>query len=696
MNPIESLKNMISRVWSKVPDRPKWALPQYFHNNARLDPVRVIAKKCASIELKIYDKKTLRTDGDSADPYDEHELYTLLDNPVPTFREIDGWMLRYLTFAHYTLTGEFFWVIVRNGKNPIALLPVPAAWVTMRPTVGNHNFQIYPYGTTASKALIVAQEDVVWFKDPDLSDPYGNGRGMSEPIADEIETDEYASKVQKGFFYNDATPPFVIFSPNGTSESAKQIKASWMDKLAGWMHKNEPAVLTGKDVKIEKLMDSPKELDLVESRKFLRDEALHHYQIPPEIFGILENSNRSTIDAADYMFNKNVIADLLCAIERAINRQLVVPNYGAGIVVKHNHIIAEDEEMALKVYSDGLAKGVVLVNEWRTRFKLPVLPGQDVFLRTFSIVEENPGDNLKPTPEPKPEPDEEITLPETEPDDELELEDEPKKTNKLADNTETDNDRRAKMWGLFDVKASSVESPFKKQVSKIVSVQLSAVKASIRTALEDNKPIENALLAYFGNNTDEAVKRTLAPAWIEAMEAGESHANTLLDLKAAYDTSITRKLFHLWVENFGLKKAKEINDTTHESLREKLSSELAESISIGESLGLRIKRIMSACEGVYDTMSKSRAMLIARTESASSVNFGSFQTYKVYGVQQKEWISVPDDRRRDAHGLADGQTVGIDEKFSVDGEMLDFPGDPMASAENVCNCRCTMAPVIVR
>ena len=52
---------------------------------------------------------------------------------------------------------------------------------------------------------------------------------------------------------------------------------------------------------------SPKELDMVQSRKFLRDECLQHYQIPPEAFGIIENSNRATIDSSLYLAQKKCI-----------------------------------------------------------------------------------------------------------------------------------------------------------------------------------------------------------------------------------------------------------------------------------------------------------------------------------------------------------------------------------------------------
>jgi uncharacterized protein with gpF-like domain len=111
------------------------------------------------------------------------------------------------------------------------------------------------------------------------------------------------------------------------------------------------------------------------------------------------------------------------------------------------------------------------------------------------------------------------------------------------------------------------------------------------------------------------------------------------------------------------------------------------------------KKLLAACDGVYNNMDGARAELIARTEAGTSVNAGTFATYIVEGVEEKEWVSVRDDRTRDSgdefnHLDMDGTIVGINEKFDVDGELLDYPGDPTASAGNVCNCRCTMVPVV--
>ena len=43
--------------------------------------------------------------------------------------------------------------------------------------------------------------------------------------------------------------------------------------------------------------------------------------------------------------------------------------------------------------------------------------------------------------------------------------------------------------------------------------------------------------------------------------------------------------------------------------------------------------------------------------------------------------------------MLDGQTVGLDEPFKIEGSELMFPGDPTGRANLVWNCRCTMRTV---
>jgi uncharacterized protein with gpF-like domain len=128
-----------------------------------------------------------------------------------------------------------------------------------------------------------------------------------------------------------------------------------------------------------------------------------------------------------------------------------------------------------------------------------------------------------------------------------------------------------------------------------------------------------------------------------------------------------------------------------------LQGVMSESVGAGDGIAVMVGKLLAATENVYDNMSKSRAVLIARTESASSMNFGTVKTYETAGVEKKTWLSTRDDRTRSEakgdefdHSIMMDVTVGINEKFDVGGEMLDYPGDPEGSAGNICNCRCTI------
>lgn len=92
-------------------------------------------------------------------------------------------------------------------------------------------------------------------------------------------------------------------------------------------------------------------------------------------------------------------------------------------------------------------------------------------------------------------------------------------------------------------------------------------------------------------------------------------------------------------------------------------------------------------------ISESRARTIARTELHSASQAGaqaSAEDLDIPGLR-KEWLTVADSRVRPDHADADGQTVDLEDNFTVGGEELSYPGDPSASPENTINCRCVVS-----
>ena len=717
MNAFERIKNLVTKkLWSQAPSCASYDLLELYHTNPRLDGARIIAQKCASTELYLYNRADYRKNKNNAEIIDSHELYDLLDDPCPTFRELSGWSVKYFVIACYTLVGEGYLLKIRKDNGKIAgLLPIAPSWVVKTPTAGAEYWEIYPFGTMGGNSIIVPVEDVICFKDINLNDPYGRGKGTSETIGDEIQTDEYSAKYAKNLFFNDATPSAIIYAPNGNKETADQIKQTWLQKMAGLRHAKEPMVLTGEGSKFEKVSQTPSELDFINSRKFLRDYTNEHYHIPPEIFGILQNSNRSTIDSAFYLLNKNVLADYLRMYERTMNVQLLWEDYDPErtLIFHHENNIEEDMDFKLRVVNDGLAHGTLTVNEWRKAMGYePDERSGDVYLRSMaSIPVEFDSYEIElpetTTEETETEESEEVTLPDEEEQGvgEASLSEGEFKT--LCDaygkkykvlRTNADKARRKAVWKVFDARARSIEEPFGKAMRKAFTKQNELLDEVISKACDENKDVGTAVELFFNKATDEALKHTLAGAFMNGLAVGAEHGNSLLDKKSVKEISDeVRRLFNLWIDKYGLELCIDMNETTKDRLKKLLS----ESIEAGDSLAERKKKMIKACDKMFAEDKKWRAELIARTESCSTMNAGSMILYSAEGIQMKEWISVQDDRTRDAHLVMDGVVVPITDKFEVpatsqsEGAWMDYAGDPSAPASQVCNCRCTIAPFVM-
>ena len=120
---------------------------------------------------------------------------------------------------------------------------------------------------------------------------------------------------------------------------------------------------------------------------------------------------------------------------------------------------------------------------------------------------------------------------------------------------------------------------------------------------------------------------------------------------------------------------------------------LADGALQGEGYDVLRERLRETFAENGSELGEARATRIARTEVQSAVNQGSFDAVRGLPPESrpafKVWVATLDRRTRDAHMEADGQVVAVDAPFLVDGEELMTPGDPVGSAGNVINCRCT-------
>lgn len=141
-----------------------------------------------------------------------------------------------------------------------------------------------------------------------------------------------------------------------------------------------------------------------------------------------------------------------------------------------------------------------------------------------------------------------------------------------------------------------------------------------------------------------------------------------------------------WIAREALRKARLIADTDAADVRDAVAAGF-EAGEGTEAVARRIRRVTA--------LTPFRAATVARTETHAAATFGSIESVRSaeaeLGVTMaKEWLATRDGRTRPEHAAADGQQVPLDGKFTVGGELMDRPGDPAASPENVIACRCAL------
>jgi hypothetical protein len=309
----------------------------------------------------------------------DHPLAQLLSRPCP---QLTGMAARQVTQVHLDIAGEAFWALVRRGGVPVEAWPLPPSWVREVPTPANGGqFRIDILG----RMVDVASADVVWFRDPDPSNPYGRGTGLAFALGDELESDEYATRFVKSWFVNDATPSFIA-GVKGIASTEELVRAEerYTEKFRNPSNRGRGFFTTG-EVTITKLDTSFKDQQLLELRRYHRDMIAQVFNVPPEIIGIITNSNRSTIGAARYILALGAEQPRLEYLRQEYQAQLADPHW-PDAVPDYNLAVPMDEAHQLRVFS--AQPQAFLLNEWRElagrapleqlegKFPAP-MPGQD-------------------------------------------------------------------------------------------------------------------------------------------------------------------------------------------------------------------------------------------------------------------------------------------------------------------------------
>lgn len=615
--------------------------------------VKVIANTIAGVNWRLY-----QIDGEEWEEIQEHDFLTLLNNPNPFLSRFE---LMYLTVSSLELVGEALWYIPRKVQRMLGIFPLNPAYLEIEIDNGLPKKFIY---NTMKEKINLKPEELIFFKYPNPSNPY---RGVSplKAIALTVDSDYYASIWNRNFFINSATPAAVLETPNKlTKEDAEKLKIMLREFYSGIDKSHATMILSG-GIQFKPIQLSQKDMEFLELRRFTRSEIAAAFGVPLSKLGISEEVNRATAYINDYTFAKNTITPKLVMLRDAINRFLA--NYvDENVYYDFDSIIPEDEEFEVQKYVNFVKEGILTINEVRAELGLPEVPWGDTpynpnLMMNFGITGKSQDQKPKSVFKSRFE--------------------------------------RIKYWKEFVAKNQKVEDNFKGKIANMFEKQRLRVLKELSETLKKNIPNERVITkmtnAEIEKLLDEILDFIYSPdeekAWKELylseqaknfIRTSEDIANDFgLAMSLKPDSSLVKELLDQRVQRF----VKKISDTTFKQLKESLF----EGLMNGESetkLAERVNEVMTLAK-------RQRAQTIARTETFSVINESHIETYKVNGIEWKEWLTAGDERVRDAHMAADGQIVRIDQPFVVGGDYLMFPGDPHGSASNIINCRCVSLPV---
>ena len=300
--------------------------------------------------------KALKRDGLLREVVD-HPALELLQSPNPM---MTGSTAIKATQIWLDIKGEAFWLVARDlDGTPNSVFPVPPHWVRDVPTEARPFFMI----SLGSVQIQVPASDVIWLRDVDPEYPYGRGTGVAESLGDELETDEYAAKYIKAWFYNSATPSIIVSFEGATKPQLAEALEAWEQNHRG-THNAHRTHFAGGKMNAVKLDTSFKDQDIVALRSFERDTVVQVFGVPPECIGIIENSNRATIDAAQYMYAIGVEHPRCEFLRMELCAQLM-PMFPGGDAAVLECELSTPEDLGRRLDVMRAQPGAFKMNEWR-------------------------------------------------------------------------------------------------------------------------------------------------------------------------------------------------------------------------------------------------------------------------------------------------------------------------------------------
>lgn len=220
-------------------------------------------------------------------------------------------------------------------------------------------------------------------------------------------------------------------------------------------------------------------------------------------------------------------------------------------------------------------------------------------------------------------------------------------------------------------------APMERAYARLIRDAGREAAANLRalTASGDWQPPPESVLIAFEALAVIATRR-LAPFRRRALKAVMTPPLARIGISFDLSHPLTADL----LDRSGRRTGDALDAAVQPMLRDAVAEAYTQGLSVVDAADLVQAKIVDAAEW--------QARMLARTDLNSLSNGGSLAAAKMAGIGFKVWLTAADEKVRETHAAAMGQTVPVGQPFLVGGEELEYPGDPEASDGETINCRC--------
>ena len=629
--------------------------------------VSLIGKAAAGIPWILFEKSKGGKDEKIAD----HALLDLIKRPNPLQGQaefIEG------VVGFYYCAGNSYALAVGpdSGKNPQELYWLYPQYVHIIKGDTINPIAKYGHNIDQSKPIEYTPEEVLHLK---TFHPLDQWYGLSplSVAARGIDIHNLSLFSNMKLLQNDMRPAGAVkVDGTLTPDKKKMLKADFDEYYIGAENTGRPLVLEGGQEWIPFAI-SPRDAEWLEGIKQIVRFLCITLGVPPELMGDAENKTYSNQKEARKGLYEETILPFMDYLRDELNNWLT-PKFGDRLYLEYDRdsILALKEDRSA-IFERAQQSTFLTINEKRRMTGYEDIDDGEQILVPISMVpmgarSSDEGKAFRA-----------LSL---------------KSTNKSFWQVP---ERKEALWNNFVIRVKAKEKPF-----VILATQyMNAQAKRISKALKEIYTIESLEVGRIFDLEDEAkeYQKKFFPWYVDTMiHAGEAGIVTSKGELYSLESKQEGFTFNLTPDLENLLQEMVFNSGT--AVNQTMIDIIYRSIQRGLKEGWTVAEFAKIINHQVDELMPWRSRLWARTETAKIENWGQIEGYKqAEFVEKKGWLSAFAPDTRDEHMAADAQysanPIGLDEPFFVGGENLQYPGDPVGSAGNVCNCLCDTYPEVV-